>query len=224
MSYRTQVTADLDRGPVGVVAPRQIVLREISALDPRGQWRIREIRNEPSIRAVMYTDHEIQIDEHQDWLDRLRHDKCRIAFAVVDDKIGPIGMVSVSELDWRHRKADWAFYLTETERGGLGAALELTLLDFVFDRLGLEKLNCEVIEGNDAVIRLHSKFGFEEEGFRRSNIEKSGVRLGVHLLGLQRNVWLKRRDIVRQDYKTVLDRFTLDIEWAGSKSRKRGVS
>ena len=68
---------------------------------------------------------EIQIDEHQTWLDRLQQDKCRIAFAVVDDSIGPIGMVSVSELDWRHRKADWAFYLTETERGGLGAALEL---------------------------------------------------------------------------------------------------
>ena len=61
----------------------------------------------------------IQIDERQTWLDRLQHDKCRIAFAVVDDSIGPIGMVSVSELDWRHRKADWAFYLTETERGGL---------------------------------------------------------------------------------------------------------
>lgn len=223
MSYRTQATADLDRAPVEVAAPRRIILREISALDPRSQWRIREIRNEPSIRAVMYTDHEIQIDEHQDWLDRLKHDKCRIAFAVVDDKIGPIGMVSVSELDWRHRKADWAFYLTETERGGLGAALELTLLDFVFDQLGLEKLNCEVIEGNDAVVRLHGKFGFEEEGFRRSNIEKSGVRLGVHFLGLRRNVWMERRDVIRQGCKTVLDRFTLNIEWAGNMSRKRGA-
>jgi UDP-4-amino-4,6-dideoxy-N-acetyl-beta-L-altrosamine N-acetyltransferase len=215
MSYQTQATANLDRGSLQAAAPRRIVLREICSLDPRSQWRIREIRNEPSIRKVMYTDHEIQIDEHQTWLDRLQQDKCRIAFAVVDDSIGPIGMVSVSELDWRHRKADWAFYLTETERGGLGAALELTLLDFVFDRLGLEKLNCEVIEGNDAVIRLHGRFGFAEEGFRRSNIEKDGVRLGVHFLGLQRSAWLERRAEVRRSYQGILDKFGIDIEWKG---------
>jgi UDP-4-amino-4,6-dideoxy-N-acetyl-beta-L-altrosamine N-acetyltransferase len=215
MSYRTQATADLDRTPAQVAIPRRIVLREICSLDPRSQWRIREIRNEPSIRKFMYTDHEIQIDEHQNWLDRLKVDKCRIAFAVVDDSVGPIGMVSVNELDWRHRKADWAFYLTATERGGLGAALELTLLDFVFERLGLEKLNCEVIEGNDAVIRLHAKFGFEEEGFRRANIEKDGVRLGVHLLGLQRRAWLDRRDDVRRHHKAILEKFDVGIEWNG---------
>jgi UDP-4-amino-4,6-dideoxy-N-acetyl-beta-L-altrosamine N-acetyltransferase len=215
MSHRTQVTADIDREPLQAESPRRIVLREISCLEPRYQWRIREIRNEPSIRQVMYTDHEIQIDEHQNWLDGLKADKRRIVFAVIDERVGPIGMVSVSNMDWRHHKADWAFYLTETERGGLGAALELSFLDFVFDRLGLEKLNCEVIEGNSAVVRLHAKFGFEEEGFRRSNIEKGGVRLGVHFLGLQRTVWQARRDMVRAGYKTVLEKFGVDIEWTG---------
>jgi len=206
-------TDGFDKMPVVVVLPRQIVLRQICSLDAQSQRRIREIRNEPSIRKVMYTDHEIQVDEHEDWLERLKQDKCRIAFAVIDDKHGPIGMVSLNAVDWRHRKADWAFYLTENERGGLGASLEFSLLDFAFNRLGLEKLNCEVIEGNDAVVRLHKRFGFEEEGFRRSNIEKDGIRVGVHFLGLQKAAWVEKNGAVREAHRPVLEKFRITIEW-----------
>jgi len=202
-----------DKMPATAAPPRQIVLRPIASLDSQSQRRIREIRNEPSIRKVMYTDHEIQADEHQDWLDRLKLDKYRIAFAVIDDKLGPIGMVSLTAVDRRHRKADWAFYLTENERGGLGASLEFSLLDFAFNRLGLEKLNCEVIEGNDAVVRMHKKFGFEEEGFRRSNIEKDGIRVGVHFLGLQKAAWAEKNSAVREAYGPVLEKFRITIEW-----------
>jgi UDP-4-amino-4,6-dideoxy-N-acetyl-beta-L-altrosamine N-acetyltransferase len=208
------LAADRETESAAVLA-RDIYLREISSLDLRSQLRIREIRNEPSIRRVMYTDHEIQLDEHKDWLDQLKHDKCRIAFAVIDDTLGPIGMVGLNSLDWRHRKSDWAFYLTENERGGLGAALEFAFLDFVFNRLTLEKLNCEVIEGNDAVVRLHKRFGFEEEGFRRSNIEKGGVRIGVHFLGLQKSGWAASRPHVRSHYEPVLDKFRIEIDWLG---------
>ena len=130
-------------------------------------------------------------------------------------------MVSVNELDWRHRKADWAFYLTENERGGLGAALEFAFLDFVFDQLALEKLNCEVIEGNDAVIRMHKQFGFEEEGFRhlQTNIQKDGVRIGVHFLGLQKTAWMAARSTIRSHYEPILEKFSIEIEWPRTCAR-----
>lgn len=215
MNNPSQLTADLQRGPAPAALSRDIFLREISSLDTRSQLRIREIRNEPSIRRVMYTDHEIQLEEHKGWLDQLKHDRCRIAFAVMDETLGPIGMVGLNSLDWRHRKSDWAFYLTENERGGLGAALEFVFLDFVFSQLALEKLNCEVIEGNDAVVRMHKRFGFEEEGFRRSNIEKGGVRIGVHFLGLQKSAWVAARSTIRSQYEPLLTKFRIAIEWTG---------
>lgn len=213
MNSPSQLTADLQRGPSPAALCRDIFLREISSLDTRSQLRIREIRNEPSIRKVMYTDHEIQLEEHKGWLDQLKHNHCRIAFAVMDETLGPIGMVGLNSLDWRHRKSDWAFYLTENERGGLGAALEFAFLDFVFGQLSLEKLNCEVIEGNDAVVRMHKRFGFEEEGFRRSNIEKGGVRIGVHFLGLQKSAWVAARSTIRSQHEPLLAKFNIAIEW-----------
>ena len=128
--------------------------------------KILEIRNEDGIRSVMYTDHVIGADEHLAWIERLRTDAKQIVFAVTERGRGPLGVVSVNALDRRHKKADWAYYLSQNERGGLGAAIEHVFLAFLFETLGIEKLNCEVIEGNDAVVKLHKKFFFQEEGFR----------------------------------------------------------
>ena len=37
------------------------------------------------------------------------------------------------------------------------------------------------------------KFSFEEEGFRRQNIEKNGKRIGVIMLGLTKPDWLSNK-------------------------------
>lgn len=168
----------------------QVVLRRIERCTLEQQKAVRDVRNQPSIRKSMYTEHEIGLEEHLTWLEKLRKDSRQIVFIVlVDDVVS--GIVSVNAIDELHKKSDWAFYLDETVRGGLGAALECALLDFVFNDLKFEKLNCEVIETNQAVVKMHKKFGFLEEGFRRENIEKGGERMGVYFLGITKADWFR---------------------------------
>lgn len=189
-----------------------VTLKRLVTCDSAVRDRIREIRNQPSIRRAMVTDHVISAPEHAAWLAWLEDDKSRIDFAVLMS--GQVaGAASVSRLDRRHRSCDWAFYLDEACRGGLGTALEFALLDFVFNRLEMEKLNCEVIETNAAVLRLHRKFGFVEEGFRRSQIEKDGRRLGMHQLGLTRSDWRAARDDLETSQAGILQRFTIEVGW-----------
>lgn len=191
---------------------RTIDLRVLTSLETEVQMRVRDIRNEPSIRAAMYTDHEIGVNEHLGWLNHLKGDQRKIVFAALEgDRL--LGAASVDNIDRLHSRADWAFYLTESERGGLGSVLELAMLDFVFETLGLSKLNCEVLEGNDGVLRLHKKFHFEEEGFRKSNISKGGKRLGVYLLGLQRAVWQAERGALLERYGSIFERFAVRVHW-----------
>ena len=123
------------------------------------------------------------------------------------------GVVSVNAIDRLHLKSDWAFYLDANVRGGLGAALEFGLINFVFQRVGLEKLNCEVIETNEAVVKLHKKFGFVEEGFRRENIIKNENRMGVFFLGLTRSDWEREKETVKNRYEKVINKFDLEIEY-----------
>ena len=191
---------------------RTLTLKPLVSCSLEQQTRVREVRNQPGIRASMYTDHEIGLNEHLGWISRLKSDKAQLVFAVLNEEGMPVGVVSVNDIDTRHRKADWAFYLDERERGGLGAALEATLIDHVFGELGLEKLNCEVIETNEAVVKMHKKFGFVEEGFRRENIEKDGRRIGVFFLGLTKADWLRGRAEVLEKYRAVIGRFSIRFE------------
>lgn len=101
-------------------------------------------------------------------------------------------------------------------RGGLGAALEFNLIDFVFNDLGLEKLNCEVIEKNEAVIKMHKNFGFAEERFRRENIIKNGARIGAFFLGLTKGDWIKERDSIKLRHQKLIENFNLEIEYEPS--------
>lgn len=174
--------------------------------------RVREVRNQPSIRTSMYTDHEIGVNEHLQWISGLRSDKKQIVFAVLNESDNPIGVVSVSALDTLHKKADWAFYLDSEERGGLGAALEFNLIEYVFNTLLLEKLNCEVLETNEAVVRMHKKFGFVEEGLRRENVARSGKRIGVHFLGLTKHEWQANKNAVYEKYASRIGKFEIRFD------------
>ena len=197
---------------------RPIRIEPLLAAATETQMTIRHIRNEDGVRRWMYNDHVIELNEHLSWINRLKTDNTQIVFVVLDPEHGPLGVVSVNGIDRLQKRAEWAYYLTETARGGLGSAIEFALIEFAFGSLGLEKLNCEVIEGNDAVVRLHKKFLFEEEGFRRSNIVKDGARVGVHCLGLTKNDWTTGRQTFCEKYQNVLDKFTITLEWNDSQA------
>jgi len=161
----------------------------------------------------MYTDHAIELNEHLGWINRLKTDKKQIVFVILDEQDNPLGVVSVNAIDQLHKKTDWAYYLTENARGGLGSAIEYDFIDFIFDDLDMQKLNCEVIEGNDSVVKLHKKFLFKEEGFRDSNIIKGGKRIGVHFLGLTKEDWISGKANLHEKYQKVLNKFCISINW-----------
>jgi UDP-4-amino-4,6-dideoxy-N-acetyl-beta-L-altrosamine N-acetyltransferase len=197
---------------------RKIDIVPLLDLDTETQMSIRHIRNEESVRAWMYTDHTIELNEHLQWLTRLKTSDSQIVFVVMDEEHGAVGAVNFNALDRDHKKTDWGYYLAPSARGGLGSAVELAMIDFAFESLALEKLNCEVIEGNDASLNLSKKFLFREEGFRRSNILKNGRRLGVHYLGLTREDWTAGREELCRNYEDVLAKFSVSVKWSGQQS------
>ncbi len=168
----------------------------------------------------MYTDHTIELNEHLDWINRLKTDKKQIVFVILDEKDDPLGVVSVNAIDQLQEKTDWAYYLTENARGGLGSAIEYAFIDFVFNNLDMQKLNCEVIEGNDSVVKLHKKFLFKDEGLRSSNIIKEGKRIGVHFLGLTKEDWVRGKNNLFEKYQKVLNKFSISINWNETEKEK----
>lgn len=166
---------------------------DITEIDRISALKILDIRNETNIRKNMYTSHEISIDEHFSWIERLKKREDIKFYAVIfDGKI--VGGVSLSNIDILHKRADWAFYLSETSHGrGIGAALEYKFVSFAFDNFSIEKLNCEVISFNDRVVRLHEKFGFQIEGVRRAHVLRDGESHDAVFLGITKQEWRNAR-------------------------------
>ena len=67
--------------------------------------------------------------------------------------------------------------------------VEYLVLSFVFERLGLNRLWCEVFLDNEAVWKTHEGFGFRREALLRDHVRKSGVFRDVVGLGMLKADW-----------------------------------
>lgn len=161
----------------------------LAALSEGNLLDLLEIRNQPFVRQNMYTDHVICVDEHLAWAHNVRNSTSMEFFGVFrrGELIGGAGLSNISKL---HRRADWAFFVSEKLKGqGLGASLEYSFISMIFANFEIDKLNCEVISYNEKVVKLHKRFGFEVEGVRREHVIRHGQKHDVVLLGITRNEW-----------------------------------
>jgi UDP-4-amino-4,6-dideoxy-N-acetyl-beta-L-altrosamine N-acetyltransferase len=163
-------------------------------LTPNDRETIRHWRNDPEIRKHMYTDHEISPDEHRAWFSRILQDStCKYWVIVCDAE--DVGLVHVSNIDTRNRRCYWGFYAIGPKvRGkGVGGFAEFSVLCFVFDNLKMQKLCCEVLASNQAVINMHKKFGFAQEGVFRKHVLKGDGFADVVCLAMLQEEWHAKR-------------------------------
>lgn len=130
-------------------------------------------RNQPLIRANMYTDHSITLEEHQVWFSRIKKDSTSV-YLICEQKGVPIGCVNFVQIDRKNKKAFWGFYLgEEVGAPGRGSIMEYLAVEYAFGLLRLRKLCAEVFSFNEKVLKLHSKFGFQVEGIYKQHVLKN---------------------------------------------------
>jgi len=154
-------------------------------------------RNSPKVRFHMYTQHEITLDEHLLWWERVRVSP-KIESYIYERKGHPAGYVAFSEIDSRSHTATWGFYTAPDAPRGSGSMMTFLAMDKAFDLLGLRKLNAEVLSRNVASIKLHEGFGFQPEGFFRSHVMVGDALDDVHRLALFNEVWAGIRTVKQE--------------------------
>lgn len=130
---------------------------------------IREWRNQQANREVSNNQHEISPDEHRAWWERTSHDPTRRVLVL---EIGerPCGVVNFFDLDrdGEKRTGSWGFFL---DHEGLSAddatfvawnTAMKEAIEYAFDELGLDLLEAEVLEENEAVRATNRRFRFTE--------------------------------------------------------------
>ena len=179
--------------------------------------RLLDWRNREQVAAYMYTDHQISPDEHARWFAAAMAAPDRRYWIIELDR-EPVGLANLAGIDPARRRCEWAYYLAETSvRGrGVGAAVELVVIDHVFETLGLHKLWCEVLIENEAVWKLHLSFGFVREALYRDHVWKAGRFQDVVGLGLLADDWAKARPACAERLaQKGYDPSTLSLVWSG---------
>jgi len=120
------------------------------------------------------------------WLDQDRTPTPqKITFCIEYDN-EPVGVLSVSELNWIHRSGSVSIYIGESGlRGkGLGKKSLLISSDFVFRSLGFQRLAARIAADNLASIQAFKSVGFSHEGTLRNYYFLEGSWSNAVLMGL----------------------------------------
>ncbi|MBO1755621.1 GNAT family N-acetyltransferase [Allobranchiibius sp. CTAmp26] len=152
---------------------------------------VRAWRNHPAVRAVSLTRGVISPEEHDRYWAALQDDPTRIVL-VYERGDTPSGVVTFFDLEDGpdERRAAWGYYL---DNDGLDARGELLpawiqiqreAVRYAFGELGLDQLDGEVLDANEAVRRMNTRNGFEEISATEHTID--GERVLVHTIRRRR--------------------------------------
>jgi UDP-4-amino-4,6-dideoxy-N-acetyl-beta-L-altrosamine N-acetyltransferase len=151
-------------------------------------------RNDPKIYRHFYEQEPLSIVMQRAWFEALLSNPDeRLWMIEARETKTAIGTVGLVHIDWRNRKAEWGRFLIypeEYRHGGYGSEVESLVLRYVFDHMNLNRLQCEVFADNEAVVALHQKFGFQQEGLFREYVFKNGRYRSVVYLALLRHEYL----------------------------------
>ena len=167
---------------------KDIDLKILKIDDEDNIGKLLSIRNENFVRNFMFNNQIIDKNNHFIWVKSNIQNNTRIFYLVFYQNI-LIGSVILSNISYENKRTDWAFYISEHSIRGIGAVIEFKFINMLFKEYNFEKLNCEVLNFNQTVIKLHQKFGFDIEGLRKNHIYRNNQYLDCTLLALTKNKW-----------------------------------
>ena len=173
---------------------------EFLPLLPEHEKMVLRWRNSQSVASFMYSDHQISVEEHNNWFNSVRIDNPKFLHRLINVNGEPIGLVSITSINYETRSCSWAFYIaSETSRGlGVGQITEWWAITQSFEVLHLNRIECEVLVSNSKVIQIHESFGFRRESYLRERCWKAGVPLDAVGLSLLKSDWESIRSTIEQ--------------------------
>jgi RimJ/RimL family protein N-acetyltransferase len=124
--------------------------------------------------------------EHEQWYSQLHLDRQQVYWAVESLKPDPqhLGNVWLSQIDWRHRKAELRILIAHRPQPGIGTETIRLACQYGFERLNLHKIYAYVLDVNPRARRAFEKAGFEVEGTLKADRWVNDAYHDVYLLGL----------------------------------------
>ena len=159
-----------------------LIMKNFINLDDKEKEIVRNWRNNDVIRKWSYSEHIISVEEHNNFMMKLKEDSRNI-YWLAKSKDEYKGVIYLARLDFNNRNGYFGIYSNPYLKG-VGNLLEECLIKVAFDIACLHTLKLEVIEDNEKALKLYKRFGFEKEGELKDFVFKNGKYKNVIIMGI----------------------------------------
>lgn len=166
---------------------KKIRLRKIREEDLE---KIMNWRMSPEVTKYMYTDPVLTIDLQRKWLESIESSRDKKYWMIVESEV-PIGVVGLTEIDLKNKRCNWNWYIGDVDFRGKGIAqtVQRNICDYVFYKMKLNRLYCEVLAENIRNLKAYEKSGLYVEGILKEHIYKYNRFYDVAVCGITAAKW-----------------------------------
>lgn len=163
-----------------IIEYKDVVLRAIEESDLE---LLKEMINDPEIETMTggYS-FPVSTFQQKKWFEGLSSRKGELRLIIETTEHGPIGLVMLTDMDWKNRTAEIHSKITGRNniRGkGYGTQASEALISYAFKQLNFHCVYTYSIDYNIASQRVLEKCGFKKEGSLRERIYKDGKHHNV---------------------------------------------
>ena len=132
-----------------------------TTLTPDQHKELLFIRNLDYVRINMLDDSVIDINDHLQWVEKLKNDSTRKYYAILlDNEL--IGGINITNIDMNNKTSYWGIFMKKNSNPMVPSLSTYIIIDKIFNELKLEILNLEVNINNINAYKFDKNFGFQD--------------------------------------------------------------
>ncbi len=170
-----------------MIVSKNVTLRNFEEVDLEivADWR-----NNPEIFKTFFSYNFIIKSKQREWYHSLILKKEKILF-IIEENVSheKIGMIGLDNIDFKNQQAEFGNLIIGNESYlGKGYAKEasVSLLNYCFEELNLNRVYLKVFEFNNRAIKLYEKCGFKIEGKLRESHFSQGKFQNILIMSILR--------------------------------------
>ncbi|WP_350019928.1 GNAT family N-acetyltransferase [Priestia flexa] len=171
-----------------------LILRAIELEDME---LLKNMINDPNIEnMVLGWSFPVSSNQQITWINNLKDDKNNVRFIVDIKDIGAVGLVSLTNIDYKNGTATINIKLNsdEIKQKGIGYKAVILLSAYAFNQLNLNCLIANILNYNIGSQKLFEKCRFTLEGKLRDRIYKNGAYQDVYSYSLLKRDFINERN------------------------------
>ncbi len=174
-----------------------VTLRRIQECDLE---KIMHWRMDEEITRYMNTNPKLTLDGQKKWYASLKANPDVSYWMIVVDG-QDAGVINLTDLTNPSGDLGWAYYVGEKKLRSIKTALslEMSMYDYIFDKLDKNALYSDVFTLNQGVIKLHLLCGCEIVEEKCNHVYKEGVRYDVTFMRMTKERWQEIRATKRYE-------------------------